>query len=211
MGGPWKRKKNSLRRERSRLDRIEPGYARTVCDCPACTNHCREKPGFLIPSDRSNLLNHYCPPERFAGLIKAVDAALRGDLSQKHVVWEAMIAFAEQHLLASLTTTVEMQGVQKKIPTLVPRNQPSTRACHWLTDTGKCQIHEASPYGCAFFDEHQSREEGDRRAEAGIMEVIRDIQRPGPYAVVWVHLVMARTVKEPFDWKFARREFRLDG
>jgi hypothetical protein len=188
------------------MERIELGFARTVCDCPACTKHCRDKPGFLIPSDLSNLLNHHCPPERFTGMIEAVNAALQGDMSKRHIVREAMIAFAEQHLLASLTPS----GI-KKIPTLVPRTKPGTSECHWLTQEGHCQTHDASPYGCAFFDEHQSREEGDRRAEAGIMEVIRDIQRRGPYAVVWVNLVMARKVKEPFDWDFAQREFRVDG
>jgi hypothetical protein len=112
------------------MKRIELGFARTVCDCPACTNHCREKPGFLIPHDLSNLLNHHCPPERFAGMIEAVNAALQGDMSKRRVVWEAMIAFAEQHLLASLTTTVLTPSGLKKIPTLVPRNQPGTSACH---------------------------------------------------------------------------------
>jgi hypothetical protein len=40
-----------------------------------------------------------------------------------------------------------------------------------LTADNRCSIHPVSPYGCAFFDSHMSKEQVDRRSIAGRSEI----------------------------------------
>jgi hypothetical protein len=36
-------------------------------------------------------------------------------------------------------------------------------ACHWFRE-GRCTVHAVAPFGCAFFDQHQSERQAENRA-----------------------------------------------
>ncbi len=88
-----------------------------------------------------------------------------------------LFAWAEEHLRAV---------PDKPFPTLVPA-RGLDGGCHWYFD-GKCAVHEAAPYGCAFFDVHMSEEEAGRRAAATIQARREDAAAGGLYHRVWLHL-----------------------
>jgi hypothetical protein len=54
---------------------------------------------------------------------------------------------------------------QFQLGTITPRYDRRKKACVFLSDAGACTIHPVAPFGCAYFDTHQSRYEGQRRSE----------------------------------------------
>ena len=109
-------------------------FLRTICDCQACVEHCRTKPGSLAPQD-----------------IDAIAAHL--GITREECI--------EEHLTAGRGMIVAKGQELFRIPTVVP-TRGFDGACHWLKD-GRCSIHEVSPYGCRFYDDHQAPHESDRR------------------------------------------------
>ncbi len=51
-------------------------------------------------------------------------------------------------------------------------------ACHWYQG-GRCTVHENSPFGCAFFDQHQSDRQARNRAEKGLAAILVALADPG--------------------------------
>jgi hypothetical protein len=88
-----------------------------------------------------------------------------------------VLAWAEQHLRAV---------TDKPFPTLVPA-RGAGGACHWHFE-GRCAVHDRAPYGCAFFDAHQSDDEVRRRSAATIRARQEDAAAGGLYSRVWEHL-----------------------
>jgi hypothetical protein len=88
-----------------------------------------------------------------------------------------VFAWAEEHLRAV---------TDKPFPTLVPARGVGGH-CHWHFD-GKCVVHDAAPYGCAFFDAHMPEEEVRKRSEATIKARREDAADVGLYYRVWLHL-----------------------
>ncbi len=88
-----------------------------------------------------------------------------------------VFAWAEVHLRA-LT--------DKLYPALVPARGVSGH-CHWFFD-GKCAVHAAAPFGCAFFDTHMAEDEIDRRARAMAGAIREDSAAEGVYRRVWEYL-----------------------
>jgi hypothetical protein len=112
-----------------------------------------------------------------------------------------VFAWAEQHLRA-LT--------DKPVPTLVPARQANGH-CHWLFE-GRCAVHDAAPFGCAFFDVHMSDAEAGRRAEATMEARRKDAAENGLYYRVWLHLqrkglvqLSGDRVGLAGDWRQVRR------
>lgn len=143
--------------------RKEFGFARTVCACGECTINCHFIPGYLIPADLERI------------------AARLG--------YDDLIEFAVNNLLASPGATVLDGGQVRQIPTLVPARR-SDGACYFLDGEEGCSIHNFSPFGCAFFDVHQSREESDRRSCYGLAEIDRAWSEGHLYAQLWLLLRM---------------------
>lgn len=144
--------------------RTEFGSARTACSCANCSINCRFIPGYLIPADL----------ERIAA----------------HVGAENLMAFAADNLLASPGAIVgTADGQTRQIPTLVPARH-GNGACKFLAANGDCSIHAVSPFGCAFFDSHQTTEESDNLSVQGLMAIDREWQQPDDsvYAAIWVVL-----------------------
>lgn len=140
--------------------RTEFGFERTICSCDSCSNHCRFIPGYLVPSDLERIA-------RFLG-------------------FKNLVTFAIENLLASPGAIVMKNGRLFRIPTLVPRRKKNG-SCLFLDERGGCKIHVVSPYGCAFFDSHQTQEEANMRSSRGLEEIARLWTHPyiHTYTVIW--------------------------
>lgn len=103
--------------------RTEFGVPRSVCQCEVCLDNCRHMPGYLVPSDLERMIPANADPYRWA----------------------------ETNLLASHGAIAMKDGEMFRIPTLVPAVKPDGSCIH-LSALGLCQIHEVSPFGCAYFD-----------------------------------------------------------
>lgn len=141
--------------------REEFGFVRTVCACGECTINCHFIPGYLVPADLERI------------------AARLG--------YDDLIEFAVNNLLASPGATVLDGGQVRQIPTLVPARR-SDGACRFLDVQDGCRIHVDSPFGCAFFDVHQDREESNRRSGYGLAEIKRAWSEGHLYAQLWLLL-----------------------
>lgn len=99
-----------------------------------------------------------------------------------------LVAWAEQHLRARL---------DKSYPVLVPARR-ETGYCHWYV-AGRCAVHPAAPFGCAFFDAHMSAAEEEARVAATVQAIRADEAAGGPYQRVWSHLRDRGLVGRPAD------------
>lgn len=142
-------------------ERTEFGFERTECACSDCALNCKHLPGYLIPAD----------VERIA----------------RHLGYTNLGDFARDKLLASVGATVmNAEGHVFQIPTLVPRRK-ADGSCVFLDANDRCTIHPVSPYGCSFFDAHQSDGEANHRSGRGLQEVAREwtASSRSAYAVLW--------------------------
>lgn len=134
----------------------------------------------LTPEPRSQhgFLRTSCDCEMCSVHCRHVPGALDpSDLEKLCPEGEDVFLWAEEHLRAM---------VHKSYPLLVPRQQQNGH-CHWLVN-GLCMVHENSPYGCAFFDSHQSKEEADQRSKPSIAARHESAKNEDLYYRVWVHL-----------------------
>lgn len=146
---------------RQQDERTEFGFERTECDCSDCALNCKHLPGYLVPAD----------VERIARRLGYTNI---GD-------------FACDYLLASAGATVmNAEGRVFQIPTFVPRRKPDG-TCVFLDERDRCTIHAVSPFGCSFFDAHQSDAEANARSGRGLQEIAREwaIGSRSAYAVLW--------------------------
>ena len=96
------------------------------------------------------------------------------------------MTWAREHLRASQGFRVvnPMTGTMLQIPSLVPAKQANDH-CHWLQPDGRCGVHENSPFGCAFVDQHMKDKVAEKRNEAGRLARMEDFAAYGPYSQVW--------------------------
>lgn len=151
--------------------RNEFGLARTVCGCPECVRNCRFIPGYLVPADLPRIRMHLAPGED-------------------------LLAWSREHLLASPGAQVLRSGRVFRIRTLVPARREDG-ACRFLPADDRCAIHPVAPFGCAFFDTHQIREESDARSKLGLQAVLEAWQNGDAYSQVWTMLAEAGLVAPP--------------
>src|SRR5918911_3077863 len=141
--------------------RAEFGFKRSICACHECTANCKFIPGYLVPAD-----------------IERISRSL--DYSN-------IVTFALENLAASPGATVmNSEGRVFQIPTLVPQRR-ADGSCKFLDGQNRCTIHAVSPFGCAFFDAHQSTEEANRKSGRGLQEVAGQwvTGRAGLNAMLW--------------------------
>jgi Fe-S-cluster containining protein len=150
--------------------RSEFGFERTVCACAECVINCHFIPGYLIPADL----------ERVAARLGYDDP----------------IEFAVNNLLASPGATVLDGGRVRQIPTLVPARREDG-SCLFLDGQNRCTVHDVSPFGCAFFDVHQSKEESDRRSSYGLAQIDLAWRGGHLYAQLWLLLEMLGLMAPP--------------
>jgi hypothetical protein len=153
--------------------RKEFGFARTICACGECKINCHFIPGYLIPAD-----------------LECIAARLG---------YDDLIEFAINNLLASPGATVLDDGQVRQIPTLVPARRDDG-ACLFLDGQDRCSIHGVSPFGCAFFDSHQSKGESDRRSGYGLAQIDLAWREGHLYAQLWLLLkALGLTAPSPIE------------
>lgn len=117
------------------------GYNRTFCDCPECSLNCKFIPGYLLPEDLTSI------------------TAFHGITLNPVLDWQHQGAvfhqFVLQNFLASPGALVLKNGKTCRIPTLVPARNDSGW-CKFF-DGRFCTIHRVAPFGCAYFDAHQTQ------------------------------------------------------
>ena len=101
----------------------------------------------------------------------------------RHLGYTDVMEFARENLLASPGAIVLRDNQQERIPTLVPQ-RGADGACRFLKND-LCTIHTVSPYGCAFFSEHEDRAMADRKSILGLVHITRDHQTNGRYSRIW--------------------------
>lgn len=140
-------------------NREEFGYKRTSCSCRKCSLWCEFVPGALGPSDLDRLI----------------------PAGQDPFHW------AEQHLLASPGFQIRSPQFTFSIPSLVPKRQENGH-CHWLLN-GRCEVHDESPYGCAFLSQcNQTAAHAAKVRCAGLEARGKAFEEDGLYARIWHHL-----------------------
>lgn len=150
--------------------RTEFGAERTSCDCTACASHCAVMPGYLIPSDLPRMAHGKDDFYAF------VDASLEASPGAKVIDTRSGEIF--------------------NIPTLVPRARQNG-SCMFFVE-GRCTIHEVSPFGCAFFDNHIDPTKAERLKMESLHAIIRNGAKDGLYHRVWRRLVsQGKITKSP--------------
>jgi Fe-S-cluster containining protein len=76
--------------------------------------------------------------------------------------------------------------VRKRIRTIVPA-QNEDGSCVFLNGEDRCSIHSAAPYGCGWFDTHQSQEQGEERSYEGLITITEQANN-SPYKTLWRRL-----------------------
>jgi Fe-S-cluster containining protein len=133
-------------------------FSRTKCACEQCVGCCKRQPGPLIPGDLERI------------------AALRGESVEeaKANFWASPGA-----LVKHLST-----GKVQRIGTITPRYRKGR--CVFLDEHDRCSIHEAAPFGCAFFDTHMSNVTAQPRsvfaAQAAEDPEYQELRNSLPYA-----------------------------
>ena len=150
---------------------VEFGFPRTICACSICARSCYFIPGYLILADLETIRFRLAPDQN-------------------------LFDWSRQHLLASPGAKVLRGNRIFRIPTLVPARREDG-ACRFLTADNRCGIHAFAPFGCAFFDAHQSMSESDRRSKSGLQAVLESWQRGDLYAQVWTMLAEAGLMAPP--------------
>ena len=114
----------------------EFGFKRTVCSCRMCRLLCEHEPGYLVPSDLTRLI----PPEvesvRLGGRTFEGKSRIRRVFNR---FWDRSVD-----------------------PVSGAREEGLSGHCHWY-EQGRCVVHDRSPFGCAYLDQHLTDREADRR------------------------------------------------
>lgn len=124
-----------------------PPFPRTKCGCTGCRECCTTHPGYLIPGDIEMVARHLDQP---------VSAILH------------RFAASPGAVVADKQT-----GAQYRIPTIIPAPDEHGR-CNFLDERGRCSIHDAAPFGCAYFDVHQSKPVAMERSMWALREILED-------------------------------------
>jgi hypothetical protein len=110
---------------------------------------------------------------------------------------EEVFAWAEQHLRAH---------ADRGYPALVPARNVLGH-CHWHFD-GQCAVHADAPFGCAFFDAHQSDAEVEERVAATVRACREDAANQGLYFRVWQYLCARGLLAQRGDRAALREEMQ---
>jgi Fe-S-cluster containining protein len=126
------------------MNPARPPFARTTCACPDDVANCKTRPGMLMPSDIARITDTLLAcgwitePDDIRRYLRATPGAkILMRTGNAYAYWE--------------------------IPTISPATTDGHR-CVFLSPDDRCQIHEVAPAGCAFFDAHHTKIEGQDRS-----------------------------------------------
>ena len=130
-------------------------HARTTCDCEKCRDVCYNSPGVLIPGDCERIAEHL----------------------RERVALELFRASPGPML------SCPGSGKTFRVPVIVPAQFDTSEGphCVFLDEEARCKIHQAAPYGCGWFDVHQTAKERDARSIAGLSAIAAN----APYKGLW--------------------------
>jgi hypothetical protein len=111
-------------------------FERTTCACDEDVANCRRQPGYLGVEDASAIARYLGAPSLDPTMFRRGRAVLGSSVAPELIL---------------------------EVATIVPARRASGD-CVFLTANDRCGIHAVAPYGCAYFDVHQSRDEADRRS-----------------------------------------------
>jgi Fe-S-cluster containining protein len=165
--------------------RTEFGFERTSCDCWRCTRYCKRFPGYMVPADLPRMMEQAGYSDPFA--------------------------YAKDFLEASLGAIAVRKGIPFRVKSLRPACLPKTTQCIHLDEDNHCRIHEVSPYGCAFVDDHMTNIQFDQIGRAGLETILMDQSQNGLYTQVWNYLWndLKKRARDPFakDWAKLQKHF----
>lgn len=141
---------------------MNPPFERTICACDQCVQCCKKQPGPLAPSDIAKISSIVTQP------LKELLCDSPGALAK----------FKEEKI-----------DVIRRIRTIVPQMRQGK--CVFLTEDNKCGIHAVAPFGCAYFDTHMEKEEGQKRSVWLHTEIIKSAE----YFELRQKLPLAKTYK----------------
>lgn len=124
-----------------------PPFQRTICACPGEVKNCQTMPGYLGPDD----------VERIAEYLQLTPDDVCRDYLEE----------GKGAIVAHSGT-----GEQWKIRTLRPKLL--VNGCIFLTEERRCQIHPVAPFGCAYFDVHQTPWKAMKRSLWALRLIVSD-------------------------------------
>ena len=125
-------------------------FERTVCACEADVALCRRAPGSCGSGDVERILDY---------LDRTAEDGARRDPAD---YFEATPGFLG----------MRPDGSVRHVGMIAPRLDEG--GCIFLTAEGRCRVHPVAPFGCAYFDVHQSDAEGKARSAWYAFDVDRD-------------------------------------
>lgn len=160
---------------------------RTSCACPDCAAGCKSMPGCLIPGDLEKI-------QEFVG-----------DHSGEFIL---------NNFLASPGPTALRidNGVVTKLscPTIVPA-QREDGSCVFLDENSLCRIHEVSPFGCGYCDDHMSDAQADMRSKFAVTAQLNSHKVGARYSQVWLLLHSLGLVATPLRERKAAMQQKMEG
>jgi len=127
-----------------------PPFERTVCACSECVSCCKRQPGPLGPGDFQRI------------------AAKLGEETAREKLWASP---------GAVVGKFDAAGDLKlyRIGCITPKHDATGR-CVFLGADERCEIHDVSPYGCAFYDTHMGAREADRRSDWYLRRLFTDVE-----------------------------------
>jgi Fe-S-cluster containining protein len=115
---------------------MNPDFKRTTCACAECVRCCKRQPGSLAHGDYERIQNHL-------GLTEA-------EMRERFCASPGALVMDRR------------TGAVRRVGTIVP--QMRRGRCVFLDKDERCTIHGVAPFGCAYFDTHQSAEQAMPRS-----------------------------------------------
>ena len=112
-------------------------FERTSCACEACVDCCREQPGPLAPGELDTIAAYLGKP-------------VRAILS---LFWASPGAVLRERVSGRIV----------QVGTITPQRRGGR--CVFLDASDRCRIHPVAPFGCAYFDTHQTEAEYHERGQ----------------------------------------------
>lgn len=186
------------------MEREKYGYKRTECDCEECVNRCKTKPGMLLYDDLVRIYAKYLRDMKRNEIPKL--------LFPQEEQFDNLMEFMHDHFVASLETEVVQNGEKKTLPLIVPRRRFNME-CVFLEED-RCLIHEYSPFGCAYFDHENHRQD---LLVQGLGELIEWSDKTQAYYAIWKELVpaipsvTAMKILSAREWIYKTMEENING
>ena len=118
----------------------------TSCNCKEDRKNCKRQPGHLLP-----------------GQLKKIAEYLKIPIER-----------AKRYFWNSPGMVLLRKDVPYRLRTITPRFKK--KRCVFLRKNGDCDIYPVAPFGCRYFDVHMNAEEGQARAQWGLVQLMEGLE-----------------------------------